>query len=82
VASVDALLDLREDFEKRLRGFFKETVREANQIISRHKCEGILSTLTMGRKSVNKSAVSQINVEEIDALTFPNFKKDCASLIE
>lgn len=31
VASVESLIDLRQDFEKRLRGYFKEDIRLVNR---------------------------------------------------
>lgn len=35
VSSVEALIELREEFEKRLRGYFREAVRERNREVSR-----------------------------------------------
>jgi len=31
---VENLIEIREDFEKRLRAYFKETVKEQNNLIS------------------------------------------------
>lgn len=49
IASVEALIEWREEFEKRLRGFFKEEVRQANDLVSQEKALNLLSTLTVGR---------------------------------
>jgi len=45
VASIESLIELREEFERRIRSYFKEEVRETNELVSTSKCEEILSRL-------------------------------------
>ena len=46
VAGVDSLIELREEFEGRIRSYFKEEMRELNQDISIEQCEQLLKNLT------------------------------------
>ena len=46
VAGVDSLIELREEFEGRIRSYFKEEMRELNQDISIEQCEQLLNNLT------------------------------------
>ena len=38
VASIESLIDIRHDFEKRLRGYFKQDVKVVNRQVSESTC--------------------------------------------
>jgi hypothetical protein len=47
VASVEALIELREEFESRLKDYFKEEIRNPNILISQEECTSLLDTLKL-----------------------------------
>lgn len=47
MASVENLIEMREEFEKRIRTFFKETVREQNTLLAEEECHQLLDTLKL-----------------------------------
>ena len=80
VASVESLIDWREDFEKRLRSYFKETIRESNKLISRHHCMNLLQTLAVARPIASKLRLS--DVKDIDATAMDKVRLECTSIFQ
>lgn len=56
VASTESLIDLRQDFEKRLRGYFKEDVRLVNRQMSEAQCLQELEDLAKQAGHIETSA--------------------------
>jgi hypothetical protein len=65
IASVDALIELRADFEKRVRSYFKEVVRETNSAVSQLHCENLLQTLALARPL--SSNIHVADVQDIES---------------
>ena len=60
VASVDTLIDWREDFEKRIRSYFKETVVESNSQVSSNYCLNLLQTLAIAKPITSKLKINDV----------------------
>lgn len=69
VASVEVLLSTRDEFEQRIKAFFKEEIREANTLVAQDLYERQLSTLVLSTPSISSYLDSLQSSDELDAGT-------------
>ncbi len=78
IATVDSLIDIRSELDKRLRTFFKHEILTANYDASEHHCASTLHTLSL---SHSLARALKLNEDLLDPAHFPSVRKDLAAFL-